>query len=73
VDEIDAPLGEAIEQYRVTVIGMIGSVELSARGPSLIIPGDVVVSLGAGSAKAEVRQVGDLAASRPAQINFVLS
>jgi hypothetical protein len=73
VDEIDAPLGEATEQYRVTVAGPLHSVELPTSVPSLIIPADVVASLGSGPATAEVRQIGDVAASRPAQINFFLS
>jgi hypothetical protein len=72
VDEIDAPLGESVEQYRVTVTGSATVAELSTDQPSLNVPAVSVADLGSGPASIEVRQVGDFAASRPAQLTITL-
>ena len=72
VDEIDAPLGETVEQYRVTISASAGATELVSEQPSLIVPAAGVAALGAGPAAIEVRQVGDFAASLPAQLSITL-
>jgi hypothetical protein len=72
LDGVDAPIGEAREQYSVVIIGSIGSIELAADAPELIIPAPTVAGLGVGSASIEVRQIGDLAASRAAKITITI-
>lgn len=65
-DEIDAPLGESTEQYRVTLAGAQGSAEFDVGEPELVIAATVLAEIGTGPITIEVRQVGDAAASRPA-------
>lgn len=73
LDEVDAPLGETREQYRVTITGAGGSLELSCEEPSIVVAASDLASIGEGSATIEVRQLGDWAASRPAQGTINLS
>ncbi|MFL6722255.1 MAG: phage tail protein [Sphingomonas sp.] len=73
LDEIDAPLGEETEQYALRVTGSLSSLELFSDHPALTIPAANVAALGAGPAAVEVRQIGDLGASRPAELNFFLT
>jgi hypothetical protein len=68
VDEIDAPLGEAREQYRVDIVGSAGSIERIVDEPAVTIAAADIGALGFGAASIEVRQIGDMAASRPAQL-----
>ena len=70
VDEVDAPLGETGELYRVTISGPGQSVEFSCEQPRLSIAASELAGLG--SVLIEVRQAGDWAASRPAQITVDL-
>jgi hypothetical protein len=72
IDEIDVPLGEAREQYRVTAIGAAASLEFETGQPSLAIAASTLGSAGSGPAAIEIRQIGDCAASRPARLNLVL-
>jgi len=67
LDEIDAPLGESREQYRVTLNGPLGSIDLTCATPGLTIIAGDLASLGSGTASIDVRQIGDFAASHPAQ------
>ena len=73
VDEVDAPLGESREQYRVNVVGVAGSLELLADGPILSIASAGVTAFGSGAATIEVRQIGDFAVSRAVSITITLS
>ena len=73
VDEIDAPLGETREAYRVTITGSLGTIELEAGAPRLTIPSAMLAAAGAGEASVEVRQIGDFAASRPAQQTIIIA
>lgn len=73
VDGIDAPLGEAREQYSVVLSGSLGAIELQSNEPSLIVPATMVAEIGTGSAAVEIRQIGDFAASRPAQVTITIS
>jgi hypothetical protein len=67
IDDVDAPLGENREQYRVVVQGTLGSLEITTDTPSLNITAAQFGSVGSGPATVEVRQIGDLVASRPAR------
>lgn len=73
LDEVDAPLGESAEQYRVTVVGAGGSVEAISGVQQIVIPAADLAAAGSGAATVEVRQIGDFAASRPASISVILS
>jgi hypothetical protein len=72
LDGIDAPLGETIEQYRATLSGSSTSLELLAGEPSVTVSALSVATLGSGAATVEVRQIGDLAVSRPTTLNLIL-
>jgi hypothetical protein len=72
VDEIDAPLGETAEQYRVELTGTGSAIEAVTGQPMLSIDPAAVAALGPGLATIEVRQIGDLAASRPASLTVNL-
>jgi len=73
LDEIDAPLGEANEQYRVNLSGTAGSAELLAAVPSVTVAAADVTALGPGDLAIELRQIGDAAVSHPAELVFTLS
>ena len=73
LDGVDAPLGEASEQYRINLFGTAGSAELLAAAPSLTVPAADVTALGLGDLGIAVRQIGDVAASRPAELTITLS
>jgi hypothetical protein len=72
VDEVDVPLGERVEFYRVSVAGIGGSLELEAAQPSLRVAAAQVAELGPGAMTIEVRQVGDFAASRAAECSITI-
>jgi hypothetical protein len=73
VDGIDAPLGEGVERYRVTITGADGTLELITDQPEITVtPTDLAVA-GTGTAVIEVRQVGDHAVSRAAALGITLS
>ena len=72
VDEVDAPLGETQEQYRVIITGTAGSFELIAEQPTLTVAAADIAWVGSGAAVIQVRQLGDWAASRPAEITIAL-
>lgn len=71
--EWDAPLSETHEQYGITVTGSLSTLDLSTDQPSLTVPANSLASIGAGQAAIEVRQIGDLAASHPAQLKISLA
>lgn len=73
LDEVDVPLGEAGEHYRVSVIGSAGVVEATCLVSQITLSAAELAALGPGPAVVEVRQIGDFAASRPASISFILS
>ena len=72
LDEVDAPVGEGREQYSVTISATAAEIELTTDAPAALLGAAVVASLGAGPAMLEVRQLGDWAASRPAQLTIDL-
>lgn len=67
LDEIDVPIGETRELYRVTIAGSAGSLEITCDKPKLTVAAADLTELGAGTADVEVRQIGDWAASPPAR------
>lgn len=73
IDGVDAPLGETSERYQVLITGPAGTIETTASQPSLTIGHADLAPLGAGHAMVAVTQIGDFAASRPAQLNILLS
>jgi hypothetical protein len=73
LDEVDIPIGEDREEYRVTLIGSLGSIDISVAGPQLTIATDQLSAVGAGSATVRVRQIGDWAASQAAELNLIIS
>lgn len=70
LNEIEAPLGEACEQYRITVMGSGGSLELTTSSPAIEIAAADLAYVGAGVAQVEIRQIGDLAASHPTKLSI---
>jgi hypothetical protein len=70
LNEVDAPLGEAREEYRVTVIGSHDRLEFSASSPALEVAAADLARIGAGVAQVEIRQIGDLAASYPTKLTI---
>jgi hypothetical protein len=70
IDEVDVPIGEAREQYAVSLAGSDSSLDLTCDTSNLTLSAADVRMLGSGQVTIQVRQVGDLAASLPAQISF---
>jgi hypothetical protein len=56
----------------VTVVGPAASAEYTVGEPTLTIGAAELEALGSGPAGVEVRQIGDFAASRPAQVSINL-
>ena len=73
VDEVDAPLGESRELYSITISSAAASLDLTSEQQSLLVAASDLAPLGAGAATVELRQLGDWAASRPAQLTIELS
>ena len=73
VDGIDAPLGEAREQYRVELTGSANALEKFTAIQELVIPAATLPALGGGPLAIEVRQIGDLALSRASRLSINLS
>jgi len=72
LDEIDAPVGESREQYRVTITATAASLELTVEEPRVTVAASDLATLGRGPTSVEVRQLGDWAASRPTQLTIDL-
>lgn len=72
IDEVDAPLEEPLEQYRIMVSGAAGTTELTSASPALTVDAAELSILGPGPATVDVRQIGNWAASAPAQANVTL-
>lgn len=66
LDEIDVPLGEARELYRVILESSTARIESETASQSIIFAEIDLASLGAGDAILSVQQIGDRAASRAA-------
>ncbi|QNM82812.1 hypothetical protein H8M03_00070 [Sphingomonas sabuli] len=72
LDEVDAPLGSAVERYRATLRGPGGAVTVEISLPLATFNADQVAAVGAGAADIVVVQIGDLALSRPAILRVTL-
>lgn len=68
LDEVDAPLGETLERYRLTVTSASASVEQIATQPSADVPLADLATLGAGPWTISVRQLGDYVSSDAATV-----
>jgi hypothetical protein len=73
LDDVDAPIGETREQYAITISAGDTTLELTSEQPALVVSALDLEPLGTAEASVEVRQVGDSAASRPAQLTINLS
>lgn len=71
LDDVDTPIGEAEEQYRVTLTGAVGQAEFMADQPNLLVNAAALGGLGR-TVRAEIVQLGDCAASLPASITIEL-
>ncbi len=72
VDEVDAPLGESAERYRIRVEGTIGVLETETASANASFDGAQLAAIGPGAATVTVVQIGDHAVSRPASLSLVL-
>lgn len=72
VDSIDAPVGEANEQYRVRIEGSVAAAEWTVGAASLDLSAAELAPLGSGSAVVRVAQIGDRAASRDAPTTIII-
>jgi hypothetical protein len=70
IDEVDAPLGESRERYRLRLAGGASSLEIETEVPETTIARSAVQALGAAPYEASVMQVGDHAVSRPTIVSF---
>jgi hypothetical protein len=71
-DEIDVPLGETRELYRIKVEGSSARIVMESAVASLTIPASALAPIGPGAASIHVCQIGDYALSRPATADIVL-
>jgi hypothetical protein len=72
IDGIDVPLGETREEYRVTITGSAGTIEIATTAPEANLPADGLTVVGAGVALIEVRQAGDWGLSPAARCTIIL-
>jgi hypothetical protein len=72
LDDMDAPLGEARELYRVALEGAGGIIEVETSATALNFDADQLAIVGTGIATLSIRQLGDLAASRAATMTINL-
>jgi hypothetical protein len=73
LDEIDAPLGESVERYRVRILGTGGTVERDVSAPMASFSPSELAPAGNGPATVSVAQVGDRALSRWTSLSINLS
>jgi hypothetical protein len=73
LDDMDAPLGEARELYRVALDGTLGRIEAETSASAIIFTAAQLAPLGTGSATLAVHQLGDLAPSRAATLPITLA
>jgi hypothetical protein len=72
LDEVDASLGETVERYAVRMVAAAQTLEITTDIPAAVIRACDMTAMGKGPATIEVRQIGDWAASRPAQLTINL-
>ena len=72
LDEMDAPLGEGNERYRIRIDAAGGAIEEEILLTALQIGGAQLGVLGSGAAVLTVVQIGDFAVSRPSALHLNL-
>ena len=72
LDEIEAPLGENSERYRVRLQGSAGSIEVEATSPYVSFDPVQLAAVGPGPGSLSVAQVGDRALSRWSSIPITI-
>jgi hypothetical protein len=72
LDGVDAPLGEADEAYRITLAGSLGTVELQAGQPQLVVDAATLAKVGTRPVTVSVTQIGDMLASHPAELTIFI-
>ena len=73
LDAIDAPIGEAIERYRINITGTAGALELESGTTAVSLNAAQVSALGSGATGIAVAQLGDYALSRAAMSTIILA
>ena len=73
LDDMDSPVGEARELYRVAIDGTNGRIEAETGAPAIVFTAAQLAPLGSGAATLSVQQLGDLATSRAATLPIILS
>ena len=71
VDGIDAPLGEAREQYRLVITCVANAREYATYQPGFTVGASDVAELGSGTIVIEVQQVGDFGTSPAARLTTI--
>lgn len=72
LDEIEAPLGETAERYRVRIESAAASIEGEPASESIQFAAAQLAQLGAGPATVTVAQIGDHALSRAVALELIL-
>jgi hypothetical protein len=72
LDGTDAPLGEAVERYRVRISGNAGTLSLETDASLVTLMAEQLAAIGAGAAMISVTQMGDYAESRPASLQITV-
>jgi hypothetical protein len=72
VDDVDAPLSEGVERYIVAIEGPAGIIERDCVSAALVVSESDLGAIGTGAATVRVRQIGDWAASPPAEISITI-
>jgi hypothetical protein len=72
VDDVDAPLSEGVERYIVAIEGPVGIIERDCVSAALVVSESDLGAIGTGAATVRVRQIGDWAASPPAEISITI-
>jgi len=73
LDDMDAPLGESREFYRVALEGAAGQIEVETDASFLVFDTAQLATVGTGDSTLSIRQIGDLATSRAATMTINLS
>jgi hypothetical protein len=73
IDNVDAPLGESREAYRVSILGQSDTVDVECGTSSLLIARATLLPAGPGAATVQVRQIGDWNVSHAAEAAVTLN
>jgi hypothetical protein len=73
IDNVDAPLGESREAYRVSIVGPSDTFDVECDTSSFLIPRAALLPTGLGPATVQVRQIGDWNVSHAAEAAVTLT